>query len=145
MLTLFGVSAVFLILAGVIYGVNNDSNMIIVLNLFFLPLILFVTLTAALQVSRHSTVSLEKQYLRKAQALLLEVFDLDLDLVQVKQLGFDKDWSSVRPGVTMGSTLIISDFPDAKSRYHNLVVVKDNETNVRIFATEREALIAELQ
>lgn len=143
-ITLFGTLTVLVIMAGVIYGVNNETNQVVALNLFVLPLFLALTLAAIIRASHHSTALLESLYLAKAQALLFETFDLQLDLAQVKQLGFGQDWRSRPSGVELGSAGTLSDFPGTESRYHSLIAVKDGENAVRLFETKGQAVVTEL-
>lgn len=144
LITLAGTLMVFSTLTGVIYGVSTESDSIVSLNLFILPLILVVAVVAVMRASQYSMLSRERMYLTRAQTLLRETFDLELELDQVKQLGFSDDWRPIKPGVAVGSTGTLSDFPNVAGRYHSIIAVKVDETSIGLFETKGETVITQI-
>jgi hypothetical protein len=143
-ITLFATILVFMTMAGVIYGVMRESDEVVSLHLFILPLVIAVALYSYIRVSQRSTAQRQRLYLENAKKVLAEDFDLDLDLGQVKQLGLGEDWRALSPGAALGSTGTLSDFPSTAGRYHSIVAVKLDETSVGLFETKGETVIVQL-
>lgn len=141
---LFGAILVFNIIAGIIFGANAKDIGFISLCLFFISIVVGITALSLDRITKQTAITLEYEYVKKAQELLSKVFELELSSEQIQQLGFHKDWRKINPGVAIGSTATLSDFPKSESRYHSIIAVKFDENSIRLFETEGQTVITQL-